>query len=534
MEHANEQTSPAPAADARGSAAEGTAPRVVLAGFFHETNTFVRQATGPADFTIRRGEALLARAGDGSTVDGFLEVAAQEGWQVLPLCEYTALPSGPVEHAVFEAFWQELEAGLSRLLRDPPPDAIWLALHGAGVTTECEDIEGELLRRIRGLPGAATLPVFAVFDLHANFTDAMAHHADALVGYRENPHIDARAAAAGSARLLARSLRESVRPRTFCRRLPLIWPPTGTATAAPPMQPLEALARRIEAETPEIWSVSVTAGFAFSDVAAAGVAFNLVTTGTAAQARAALDRLCALAWELRDEGQPDEWDLDAALADIAGREGGPYLLVEPADNIGGGAPGDCTPVLRALLAHDVRDAPVVIADAAAVAALDGARPGETRSLSVGGKGSHLDPGPVTLEARLIGTSDGEFDLEDRQSHMVASQGTHFSMGPTAVVQAQGVTILLTSRKTPPNDLAQLRSQGLEPAKFRVIGVKAAVAHRRAYDRVAAGSYTVTTPGPCSSDLESLPYRNLRRPIHPLDAGMAWAPGTRMTTEGEGR
>jgi hypothetical protein len=37
------------------------------------------------------------------------------------------------------------------------------------------------------------------------------------------------------------------------------------------------------------------------------------------------------------------------------------------------------------------------------------------------------------------------------------------MGPSAVVRiGDGITVLLTSRKTPPFDLAQLRSQGLVP------------------------------------------------------------------------
>jgi microcystin degradation protein MlrC len=50
----------------------------------------------------------------------------------------------------------------------------------------------------------------------------------------------------------------------------------------------------------------------------------------------------------------------------------------------------------------------------------------------------------------------------------------------------------------------------------VIGVKAAVAHRRAYDRVVKASFTVATPGPCSSDLRGFPYQHVRRPIVPLD------------------
>ena len=90
------------------------------------------------------------------------------------------------------------------------------------------------------------------------------------------------------------------------------------------------------------------------------------------------------------------------------------------------------------------------------------------------------------------------------------------MGRSAVVRHRGTTILLTSRRTPPFDLGQLRSQGIEPTRCKVIGVKAAVAHRRAYDPIAAASFTVTTPGPCTSDPTRLPYTRIRRPIFPLD------------------
>ena len=491
--------------------------RILLAGFFHETHTFVADATPVADFAIRRGEALMARAGDGSTVDGFLEVAAAEGWSVVPVAEYTALPSGPIEHEVLEAFCDELAAGVAAALADGGLAGIWLALHGAGVTTGCVDVEGEILARLRTVPGAEALPIFGVFDLHATFTDLMARHASALVGYRENPHTDARESAVLSAELLARCLRDGVVPQMHARRVPLIWPPTGTGTGDTPMRDLEALARRIESGDPEIWAANVVAGFSFSDVPDAGVAFSVATVGGEAEAKAALDRLADLAMQLRDEGQPAEWDLDAALRDVRGRSGGPWIIVEPADNIGGGAPGDCTSVLRGLLAHDISNAAVAVADPQAVAALADAEPGEERRISVGGKRSALDPGPVEVTARLVSRSNGHFEVEDRNSHMVASQGVRYDMGPCAIVTVDDrVTILLSSRKTPPFDLAQWRSQGIDPEKLSVIGVKAAVAHRRAYDKIAAGSYTVTTPGPCTSDLKSLPYKRLRRPIYPLD------------------
>lgn len=195
---------------------------------------------------------------------------------------------------------------------------------------------------------------------------------------------------------------------------------------------------------------------------------------------------------------------------------GPYIVVEPADNIGGGAPGDGTSVLRAFLRHRVENCAVAIADPAAVAAMSGARPGEVRTLSVGGKGSAIAEGPVEIEAAFVSASDGLFALEDLNSHLAASQGSHFGMGPCVVVRTGGVTILLTSRKTPPFDLGQWRSQGIEPEALKAIGVKAAVAHRRAYDGIAKGSFTVATPGPCASRIETLPFRRLRPGVFPVD------------------
>jgi microcystin degradation protein MlrC len=492
-----------------------TKPRILLAGLFHETHTFVDEITGLADYSINRGTALMARRGDGSTIDGFLEVAEREGWSVVPVTEYSALPSGTTEQAVFEQFWAELRAGIEAALGDGGLDGIWLALHGAMVTTGSVDPEGELLARIRGIRGAETLPLFGVFDLHATFTRAMAEGADGLVGYRENPHIDARDAAVRSAELLARSLAEGVRPHMLARNAPIIWPPTGVATGDRPMRDLEALARQIEAETPEIWTVNVVAGYSFSDVPDAGVAFSIITTGSNATAEAALDRLEALATDLRQIGLPSEWSLDDALTEAMRDPKGPQIIVEPSDNIGGGAPGDCTSVLRGFLRHGITNAAVAIADPAAVAALADAQPGEARRLSIGGKGSRLDPGPLDLNVTFVSRSDGAFTLEDRNSHLAAMQGIYFSMGPSAVVEVSGIRILLTSRKTPPFDLAQFRSQGIIPEELWIIGVKAAVAHRRAYDPIAHRSFTVTTPGPCTSDLRSLPYEKLRRPVFPV-------------------
>lgn len=507
-----------------------TKPRVLIAGLFHETHTFLDDVTGLDQFQMRFGNELLACKGDGSPLGGALEAAARLGWDVFPTIDCRAQPSGIVHDDVFKAFWAAFHPVVESLASHKTIDAIYLVLHGAMTTRLIPDIEGKLLERLRRLDGVADLPIFGVFDLHANFSQAMAQHADCLVAYRENPHTDACAMAIHAAELLDQHLKtKAARPRTYWRHAGVIWPPTGTGTADTPMKELEALARQMESE-PEILCVNVVGGFSFADTPDTGVSFTVVTRGDEAQAQSLLDQLCQLAWELRERGNKVDPPLEEVMRELStvgrshassasGRSTAspyPIVVVEPSDNIGGGAPGDGTGLLRALVANDLQNAAVCLCDPAAVAALKHVQLGERVMLPLGGKGSRLDEGPLPLEVELVSRSDGRFELEDRQSHLATMYGIHFNMGPSAVVRHGGITILLTSIKTPPFDLGQWRSQGIEPTKLAVIGVKAAVAHRRAYDPIAARMLWVDTPGPCRSDLGKLPFQHTRRPVYPLD------------------
>jgi len=489
--------------------------KILLAALAHETQCFIPEITGADRFRTLRGDEILGCVGDGSTIDGFLEVARRQGWTVIPTAAASAMSSGRVADAVFEAFWREVEAVAQPAIAEGI-DAIYLVLHGAMVTETIEDPEGELIERLRALPGAAALPIFGVFDLHGTFTARMAEFANCLVAYRENPHIDARDAAVLAAELLARSLATGQVPRMYRVKPPIILPPAGTATADSPMADLEAAARQIEAASPDIWAVNIAAGYGFADVPEAGLSLSLVSVGAETEAHAALDRLDDLAMSLKERGFVLPPPVDDVLRQICPVSQGPVLLVEPSDDIGGGAPGDGTGILRALLRHEVGNAAVVINDPEAIAALSDVPVGGVATLAIGGKKTMLDEGPVTLAVTLLSRSDGRFTLEDRNSHLAAMRGIHINMGPSAVVEAKGITILLTTNKTPPFDLGQLRSQGIEPTTLSIIGVKAGVGHRRAYDPIAAGSYTVLTPGTNISDLRTLPFRRIRRPIFPLD------------------
>jgi microcystin degradation protein MlrC len=178
---------------------------------------------------IHRGQEILDRRGDASQIDGFLSVAEREGWEVVPGAIYTGGASGTVDHAVFEQFWSDVEPVLKKALAEGL-DAIHLSLHGAMVTSGCDDPEGELMARIRAMPGAEKLPMYCVGDLHGTLTPRMGALSDCMIFYKECPHTDQFDSAVLSTELLARSLKSGVRPKHLVMVTPIVWPPTGTGT----------------------------------------------------------------------------------------------------------------------------------------------------------------------------------------------------------------------------------------------------------------------------------------------------------------
>ncbi len=502
--------------------------RVLVAGLFHETHSFLRETTPLSAFQVRTGAKLLAARGDASPLAGVLDVADACDWEVVPAIDLRATPSGTVEDEVFERFWSEWLLVAAPLLQAGAVDGIALVLHGAMVTSSLDDVEGEIVARIRALPGGADVPICGVLDLHGNISRATIELSDGFVAYRCNPHTDACEAARDGARLLQRIMETGQRPQSVWAQPPLIWPPTGTATADEPMRGLEAMAREIEATHPEVAAVNVFAGFSFADTPNTGVSFSVTTFGSRDQAAELLQPLVQYAIEHRHEGNkvsPGLQQSSGLIQEFLAAKASPLVIVEPADNIGGGAPGDTTDILRFAREHHIDRSVVVINDPEAVECCRILGVGGKRALSIGAKLSADFCQPVHADVEVLSLSNGQFDLEDPQSHLASMCGTHIDMGPTAVVRllepSKGsippdIKVVLTTHKTPPFDLGQLRSQGIEPKDCHLIGVKAAVAHRRAYDPITAETLTVDTAGPCSSDLRKFVFRKVRRPVFPLD------------------
>lgn len=486
--------------------------RVLVAGLHHQTNTFGAGRTSLEDFRIQRGEEMLRAGGGALSLAGLVEVASENEWELLPAVDMRAMPGATAADAVVDLFWAEFRAVVDKE-EASGIDGIFLMLHGAMVSESLTDVEGEILRRIRGIEHLSDVPVCGVMDPRANFTEAMGRQSDGLIAHREHPPRDTRDAAVLAATILDGLMQTENRPATVWDHPPIMWPLSGTVTDQEPMLVLEKRAREIETELADVLAVNVLVGFPYADVPEAGVSFSAVTNGDLELAHGALRELNVIAASLRETGIPSLIPLEEAMTRLENENEGPVLLVESSDNVGAGAAGDATHVLRALVEHSIRDAGVVINDPQTVAALGDANPGEIRILEIGGKSGDVGSEPLLLEVEVVSRSDGGFMTEDPSVFLIDEA---VDMGTCVVVRHEGVIILLTSHRTVSLDPGQWRSQGIEPEDLFVIGVKAATEHVPAYSSIATASYTLDLPGPCAENLKRLPFENVARPIYPLD------------------
>lgn len=471
--------------------------RIAVGGIFHETNTFVADPTTMADFRAYQfaaGSDLLDWRSTRSEIGGFLTGCAERDWDPVPSLFAAALPAGLVDHAAFESLTSQLIDGLTSGGR---PDGVLLALHGAMATGQSPDADGEVLTRLAQALGP-DVPVVVTLDFHANTGDAMTRGADALLGYDTYPHVDMYDRGLEAAGVLESILLSGQRRHVVHRKVGLITPPQVQYTDSEPMRAIMKHVHAVEAAADV--TVTVTPGFPYADVDCMGLSVVTSSPDPSAAAQAATevaDLVLAHGEDFSYEAYPVAEAVRLALAAPADAAG-PVVLVDSADNVGGGGPADGTAILAEWLAQQGTGLAVVIADPAAVARALEAGIGGRLTVEVGGHTDerHGPPIAVTGTVRLV--SDGTY--VHRGSY---STGITTRMGRSVVLEVSGNTILLTERRVMPFDAQQLLSVGVSPRHCRALVVKSAIAWRAAYGEYASRVIEVDAPGVCTANLRRL-------------------------------
>jgi microcystin degradation protein MlrC len=409
----------------------------------------------------------------------------------VPLIMAAATPGGKVTRAAFEALVSEFTEHLRSV---QPVDALLLALHGAMVCEAYPDGDGEIARRLREVTGP-DFPIVVTHDLHANISDQMIDHCTALVVYKTYPHLDHRERGLQAAGIIARTVRQEIKPAQAMVKPPMLLNIVRQNTNFEPIKSIMQAVRDAESH-PRVLAASLAEGYQYADVPEMGPSFVVVTDRDPELARSEAERLASLLWNRREELSIDLPTAAQAVTQARQSDRTPVVLVEMGDNIGGGSAGDSTDILSELLAQQAEGWLVVLADPHAVLACQDAGVGTILMLEVGGKIDDLHGAPVTVTGRVKCLHDGQY-METEPRH---GGRRYRNQGLTAVLELAGTTpetasyVVLTTYREPPFSLHQLISLGIQPQRQRILVVKAAIAFRAAYEPIAGQIIEVDTGG----------------------------------------
>ena len=416
-------------------------------------------------------------------------------------------PSGPLNARDHQAFRAEFLADLERAM---PVDAVFLFMHGAQIAQGCDDVEGDLLAAIRSRVGSA-VPIAVLLDLHANISAQMLATATFTIGCLEYPHTDYAERAGHAVELVQAVLQGASLPVTLAWRMPVV----GLyRTTEGPMQKFVAGARAIQA-TRGVLSVSAFHGFFLGDTPDTGATLVMSVEASAVSEAKPLGAQLAAKFIAAARAVSIAPGLDEALADAlgpspAGRPG-PVVFADSGDNPGGGAAGDSTFVLEALLARDVRDVAFgMLWDPVAVDFAHRAGVGSTMALRIGGKVSALSGRPLDVVAEVLTVRD------DARQALFAQGEPKASLGRSAALRVGGVDIVLNSERQQVFDPRCFSEHGIDISTKRLVVVKGSTHFANGFAPLASRIVYCSSPGSVSLDPTLFDFRNLRRPLYPLD------------------
>ncbi|EKD16674.1 uncharacterized protein L3040_001413 [Drepanopeziza brunnea f. sp. 'multigermtubi'] len=484
-------------------------PVIAVAGLACETSTFTPSRTLAPAFHPKLGDREIFAKHTFIAPGTALGSTAE--WHGALIGH--ALPGGAVTRAAYEELAGEIVARLTRIVVDVggPLDGLWFDIHGAMCVEGIDDVEAELLGRIREVVGKDVV-VSASLDLHGNVSRELVHRVDLITCYRTAPHVDVvetrKRACRNLVDVLDRSagLKRPLRPFKAWIPIPILLPGEQTSTRLEPAKHIYEAVREVEAMD-GIIDAAVWVGYAWADEPRSRAAVVATGWDEAAASRGA-EKLAKMFWAAHKDfafvaptGSFKEC-LDAALVKGARH---PYFISDSGDNPTAGGSGDVSWGLTQLLARTEFKEPsgptVIYAslpgpEAVRIAVEAGI--GATVTVTAGAEIDNLHAGPVTMTGKVHSIKYGD---KDAVVEVVIHTGSVFA--------------ILTRLRKPYHHESDFTELNLMPRSADIVIVKIGYLEPELYD-MAADWMLGLTPGGVDQDIVRLGHRRIRRPMWPFD------------------
>jgi microcystin degradation protein MlrC len=431
---------------------------------------------------------------------------------------------GPITRDSFLAF---VENAVEEVRENMPYDAFWFYNHGACSVDGFDDPEGYFMERIRAVIGNDAL-VTTTMDLHGNVSERVAIYSDLITTFRMAPHDDSREShRRGVVNLLDRMASGLGRPAYKAWvAVPVLLSGEWTSTRVEPAKSLYAMVPEVEA-MPGVIDAGIWIGYVWGDERR-NQAVVMVVGDDKEQVGEGAKRLAQRFWDVRREFSLEApgYDLEKCLDLALASNKKPFFISDMGDNPGGGGSGEVTWTLaRVLRRPEFRDGNgknLLYCSIPGDELVQKARQAGIGAQVEGYVGAMTDNSyepPVLLSGTVIYASpapdEATLAAQDRQA---ATPGRATMSGRNrgiAIIKTGSVYVVVgTSSPTPP-----LAGTGIDPEKMDIVMVKQGYLVPQWYD-MQAEWVMAQTRGGVDQDFHSVPYKNIIRPIFPLDPDMA--------------
>jgi microcystin degradation protein MlrC len=487
--------------------------RIAIGQMWQETNTFNRSATTLADFEnwgIATGTDIQGKYGETGELGGFVSGTRQ--WnsppELIGLARFLCWPSGRVNREAWDAIQKTF---LKSLDRAGKVDGVLISLHGAMAGEGEDDLSGTLLELIRTAIGPET-PLVGSLDLHANITRRMMAHADLLVGYHTQPHLDQFETGVRAARGLRSMIELRQRAIKRYRKLPMITAAESHNTFTGPPASLYRRLQQLERE-PEVLSAGLYMAMPWHDCKELGWTVTLHTTTDDDRWATAVAEIAESCWNLREAlSDVERFSPHDVIAKCLAYDGHPIVIGDGADATNSGAPGDSTVLLRELIDQQPipHGAMTFLVDPKAVSHAEQAGIGGAFDTFVGGTFSPEFSEPLRFRGTVERLLPMEFELNGALGRKMPIQ-----MGRSAVVRSGDITVVFTEKSGPGSSPLLYETAGLKPRECGIVVAKSPTAFRADYDPFVAATFIADCPGCATPNWSRLKFRNVNQPLWPL-------------------
>ncbi|MBP5211149.1 MAG: M81 family metallopeptidase [Bacteroidales bacterium] len=481
------------------NAQEKAKPRIGIAGIYVENSVFVPNRQEMVGRPVGLPDYLHQ--------DSVLGQAAT--W--LPALRGGGNGRGPITKESYDRFVEEC---LEVVKANMPYDGFWFYNHGACSVEGVDDPEGLLMEKIRGVIGDDCLTT-TTMDLHGNPSLKVALYSDLITTFRKAPHDDSRESnRRGVANLIERLQSGKGRPAYKAWvSVPILVSGEWSSTREEPAKSLYAMVPQVEA-MPGVVDAGIWIAYVWGD--------NPRNCGTVMvygddedNVRTGAKILAQKFWDSRDEFclEAPGYELDQCLDLALASNKKPFMISDMGDNPGGGGSGEVTWTLERLLKRQEFYQPnskrILYCSIPTNELVQKARKAGVGKKVKGYVGAMTDntyAGPVLLE----GTVEWVSPLTPTPNNARPNQNSGL-----AIIKTGSIYVVVGSSSPTPNLRDYLEKSGQTYQDFDIIMVKQGYLVNQWYS--IKGDWVMAfTRGGVDQDFSKLPYKNIIRPMYPID------------------